>query len=33
MSDKDFLERAYSWRGKETILRNLRLHEKGDTSC
>ena len=33
MSDKDFSERAYSWRGREVILRNLRLHEKGDTRC
>lgn len=33
MSDAEFSARAYSWRGKETILRNLRLHEKGDTSC
>lgn len=28
MSDGDFEQRAYSWRGKNTILRNLRLHEK-----
>ena len=33
MSDKDFSERAYSWRGREVILRNLRLREKGDTQC
>ncbi|MBE6698634.1 MAG: epoxyqueuosine reductase [Ruminococcaceae bacterium] len=33
MSDKDFSERAYSWRGRETILRNLRICEKGDTQC
>ena len=29
MSDDDFRERAYSWRGKETILRNLKLFEDG----
>lgn len=33
MSDEDFSARAYSWRGKETILRNLKLHEKGNTQC
>lgn len=33
MSDTDFSARAYSWRGKETILRNLKIHEKGDTLC
>ncbi len=33
MSDADFSARAYSWRGKETILRNLHLGEKGDTQC
>lgn len=33
MSDEEFLERAYSWRGREVILRNLRIREKGDTSC
>ena len=31
MSDTDFAARAYSWRGRETILRNLRLGQKGDT--
>ncbi len=31
MSDEEFSARAYSWRGKETILRNLKLFEKGDT--
>lgn len=30
MSDEDFAARAYSWRGKPTILRNLTLLEKGD---
>ena len=33
MSDADFSSRAYSWRGRDTILRNLRIHEKGDTQC
>ncbi len=33
MSDAEFAERAYSWRGRETILRNLRLCEKGDSPC
>ncbi len=28
MSDKDFSERAYSWRKRETILRNLEILEK-----
>ncbi len=28
MTDIDFSERAYSWRGRETILRNLELTEK-----
>ena len=33
MSDEEFGERAYSWRSRDTILRNLRLREKGDTPC
>ncbi len=33
MSDAEFSARAYSWRGRDTILRNLRLCKKGDTSC
>lgn len=33
MSDEEFAQRAYSWRGHETILRNLRMREKGDTQC
>ena len=33
MSDEEFSSRAYSWRGRETILRNLRIREKGDTQC
>ena len=27
MSDEEFLRRAYSWRGRDVILRNLDLHE------
>lgn len=30
MSDAAFAERAYSWRGKQTILRNLKLLEEGE---
>ena len=30
MSDEEFATRAYSWRGKATILRNLELLEKGE---
>lgn len=30
MTAEDFAARAYSWRGKETVLRNLMLHEKGE---
>ena len=33
MTEEDFAKRAYSWRGREVILRNLRLREKGDTQC
>ena len=33
MSDQEFLQRAYSWRGRETILRNLKIQKKGDTPC
>ena len=33
MSDDDFAKRAYSWRGRQTILRNLQICEKGDTQC
>ena len=33
MNDEAFALRAYSWRGRDTILRNLRLCEKGDTEC
>ena len=33
MTDEDFAKRAYSWRGREVILRNLRLRKKGDTQC
>ena len=31
MSDEDFSARAYSWRGRETILRNLKVVENSDT--
>ncbi len=30
MEDADFAARAYSWRGKQTVLRNLILHEEGE---
>lgn len=30
MTDEQFSERAYSWRGRNTILRNLRIIEKSD---
>lgn len=30
MSDKEFAERAYSWRGTDTILRNLTLFENAE---
>lgn len=30
MSDGEFAERAYSWRGRETILRNTEIAEIGD---
>ena len=37
MSDEAFSQRAYAWRGKDTILRNLKLMEayqrKGENSC
>ncbi len=37
MSDRDFSERAFSWRGRDTILRNLCLFEEkekgGDQPC
>lgn len=32
MSDEEFAARAYSWRGRQTILRNLELLEKGDAT-
>ncbi len=31
MTDRDFQERAFSWRGRDTIGRNLRLFDTGDT--
>lgn len=30
MTDEDFLERAYSWRGREVILRNIEALEKDE---
>lgn len=33
MDDTAFSSRAFSWRGRETIRRNLLLHGKGDVSC
>ncbi len=36
MTDADFAERAYSWRGKQTVQRNLQLlkeKQKGDDLC
>ncbi len=33
MSDETFEKRAYSWRGRSPLERNLRLFEKGDGSC
>ena len=33
MSDAEFASRAYSWRGRETILRNLHIQQKGDAPC
>ena len=35
MDEQAFLDRAYSWRGKATILRNLKLFEEngGKTEC
>lgn len=32
MSDEEFATRAYSWRGRQTILRNLELLEKGENT-
>ena len=33
MDEQRFSERAYAWRGRNTIERNLRLFEKGEESC
>ena len=30
MSDEEFASRAYSWRGRQTILRNLKILEEGE---
>ena len=33
MTEAEFTARAYSWRGKQTIARNLNLMEKGEPTC
>ena len=33
MDDDTFAARAYAWRGRETVLRNLRLLEKENSPC
>ena len=33
MSEEEFRARAYAWRGRETIERNLQLMEKGEPIC
>ena len=33
MSAEAFSHRAYAWRGRETVERNVRIIEKGDDSC
>ena len=33
MTDAAFSERAYAWRGKETVQRNLQLFKKGEPPC
>ena len=33
MSDAAFSARAYAWRGRETVRRNLTLFEKGEPPC
>lgn len=33
MSDGEFEKRAYSWRGRETVLRNTEIAEKGDITA
>ena len=32
MTKEEFLKRAWSWRGKTTILRNLAIFEKGENN-
>lgn len=32
MPDEEFEKRAYSWRGRQTVLRNLELLEKGEST-
>ncbi len=33
MTEEEFAARAYAWRGRKTLLRNLILKEKGDLPC
>ena len=33
MDDEHFLTRAFSWRGRDTIRRNLKLLEEGEREC
>ncbi len=33
MSDAEFSSRAYAWRGRPTVRRNLTIQEKGEPSC
>ena len=33
MSDEEFSTRAYAWRKRETIQRNVHIKEKGDVTC
>lgn len=33
MTEEDFSLRAYAWRGRETVERNLNIFEKGEPSC
>ncbi len=33
MSDEEFCARAYAWRGRPTVRRNLMIKEKGEPSC
>ncbi|MBQ7335848.1 MAG: epoxyqueuosine reductase [Clostridia bacterium] len=33
MEESAFTSRAFAWRGRETLLRNLKIFEKGEPSC